>query len=271
MSIADNNQVSKPRRSRRRNGRRLLWLVFSVGLLAILSVGIYRARFITLPSLMDDATWIAPFDKYSTYRWNSDQEMTLYSYRVAGLAVFRWNIATRQVTLLQVKKHVSFTNFEESPSVMQGRRINQIMVVKAWIVNPGLGKNLKMPPPDHVWKLANTEDAAINHGSCVTSPDGKYVAYTARMQRPDPLGKLLRRFKFIHLPEPKTGVGIMVNDAEGKNARLLGFTEVEMPEKHTKYSNSGTTASLQNLQWRPDGKKLSFEYGDGIYAIPTKQ
>ena len=62
---------------------------------------------------------------------------------------------------------------------------------------------------------------------------------------------------------PKNRAGIWISNLDGSHLKLIG----EMPIEKSDLQNA--SSEIQNLQWLPSGKKVSYIYHGALYTVPV--
>ena len=93
------------------------------------------------------------------------------------------------------------------------------------------------------------------------SPSGNRIAWLLTSQRIPPLlafvGRLLPTF--VKNVSPSRTYQIRTTTLDGRDAREIGFQT----------AGTANLGSISDLKWNPDGKRVSFVYGDNLYIVPA--
>ena len=265
------------KRVRPRWQRCLLWASVRLLLLAGVGVGIgtvqMRAR---PPDLMAHAHRIASLARANGYYWTPKGELRLYAYQGHGTAALRWNEATQSTTFVEMLKPVkgqAFLNVmqDQRPSVNTARwQDKEVRILGAYKTYQPYPAGKPQPEPDYTWKIRVRTDLWSMPFSVALSPDGKKVAYMCLVPHIEWRDTIMQRLRRGYkAPFRGQGAAILISAVDGSRTDILGTVKDDMPNKPP-YSKSGTSFSLQGLFWCPDGKHLSFAYGDGVYEVPVK-
>jgi hypothetical protein len=116
--------------------------------------------------------------------------------------------------------------------------------------------------------------AHIDHA--VLSPKGDYIAWSLRCHATPPFSTFLQSKFHLKAFAPYDYMALYLSRADGSEMRLLG-TLPSKQEKSRRVNFLGfwvgrwrpwSEHDLQNLDWTPDGKKISFTYENRLYTLP---
>ncbi len=264
-----------PKRLRPRWQRWLLWS--SVRLFLLLGVGAgvgtvqWRSR---PPDLMAHAKRIASIAGAGGYYWTPRGELRLYRNQRNGTASLKWDQATQSATFVEMLKppkgqFFADPNRTKGPFATSSRRQDQqsqVLIVEAYKKDQPYTRDKPMPNADYTWKIRAMPGLQADFYDTALSPDGKRIAYKSLIPNVDWRDEIMRRVRRGYQP-PYRGQGavILISSVDGSRTEMLGKVKEDMPA-----TRSGTTYSLQCFYWRPDGKHLTFAYGDGVYEVPVK-
>ena len=273
--------VVTPTRLRPRWQRWLLWS--SVRLLILMGVGAgvgtVQWRRTHPPDLMAHVKRIASIAKASGYHWTSTGELRLFRHARKGTESLRWNQTTQTATVVEMLKPVKGQAFVDPArnigphmqAFYQQDKQSQIEIIEAsnhWqAYTPGKPR----PNPDYVWRIKSAPNVYSTFTDMSLSPDGSRIAYKCLMPRLDWRDEFWRRVRRgYQAPFRGQGAAILVSTVDGARTDVIGTVKEDMPASYSRYSQSGTTFSLQSVYWCPDGRHLSFAYGDGVYEVSVK-
>ena len=267
-----------PKRLRPRWQRWLLWSSVRLLLLAGVGVGVgtveWRSR---PPDLMAHAKRIASISGASGYYWTPKGELRLYRFTGNATASLKWDQSTQSVAFVEtlpklngqiVRPMSDYNLFVIRPN----QKSTQTKTVYGYTTHPTWTIYYDaLPKPDYIFKVKTLPNMIQDHQDVALSRDGKRIAYVGWMPHQNWRDVFWQRLKSGYKP-PFRGYGgaILVSAVDGSRTDIVGTVEQEGPDPHTLYSRSGTTFSLQGVFWCPDGKHLSFAYGDGVYEVPVK-
>ncbi len=264
------------KRARPRWQRWLMWASVRLLLVAGVGAGIgtvqMRAR---PPDLMAHAHRIASLAKAEGYYWTPNGELRLYEYRPEGTATLRWNQATQSTTFEELLMPGKDSFFQDpmrdvGPYVQTfAEGDKQFKIISAFNEPQHYSLSRPMPKPDYLWKIKVVPDMQTSFSSVSLSPDGKRIAYKCLVPHIEWRDAIMQRLRRGYkAPFRGQGAAILISAVDGSRTDILGVVKDDMPNKPP-YSKSGTAFSLQGLFWCPDGKHLSFAYGDGVYEVPV--
>lgn len=268
-----------PKRLRPRWQRWLLWSSVRLLLLAGVGAGVGTVQWRrTRPlDLMACSKRLAFLANATGYYWTPQGELRLYQYQRNGTASLKWDQATQKalfVEMLKPPKGQAFAdpNRNIGPHVQtisrQDKQVLTIGAYKKWQVHaPGK----PIAKPDYTWKIKAVPNMDALFIETALSPDGKRIAYKCFVPRVDWRDEILRRMRRGYKqPFRGQGAAILVSAVDGSQTKVVGVVKEDMPALPSRFSQSGTISALQAIYWRPDGKHLSFAYGDGVYEVPVK-
>lgn len=92
------------------------------------------------------------------------------------------------------------------------------------------------------------------------SPDGNRIAWLLTSARTPPMIAFLRRFLpgLVKNLTITRSYQILTSRVDGTDVREIGFQNADK-------ANTG----VSHLKWNPDGKRLSFVFGDSLYIVPA--
>lgn len=90
----------------------------------------------------------------------------------------------------------------------------------------------------------------------VLTPRNDVILYRAHQVWQSPLEAWVHRVCPSYRPLPRERETLWISDANGRGLRLLGYQAVEKG-RH-----------LDDVQFAPDGRTISFTYGKGLYTLP---
>ena len=276
----ETGSVEIGKRLRPRWQRWLLWSSVRLLVLAGAGAGVgtmqMRAR---PPDLMRHAKRIATVDAANGYFWTSKGELRLYQHQANGTASYKWDEATQKATLVgMLKSSTGQTNADptqdtnpHAQSIRWQDKERKIKIVEASKEQEPAKRGQSRRISDYTWKIRVIQGMSASFSDFRLSQDDKQIAYACAIPHSNWGDMLMQRLRLrYHAPFRKQSVTLLISSVDGRYTEALGTLKEDMPPPHTQYSHSGTTYSFQSLFWCPDGKHLSFMYGDGVWEVPVK-
>jgi hypothetical protein len=115
--------------------------------------------------------------------------------------------------------------------------------------------------PSHKYVVKMPPDTVID--DFVFSPRGDQIAWKLKLERVPPMARLLHRLYPRYSASPEHAVGLWVSDLDGRNLREIGHLDL-----HPAANSDTAEPEPEDVQWLPDGKRLSFLYKQALWIVP---
>jgi hypothetical protein len=134
-----------------------------------------------------------------------------------------------------------------------------------------IGAALRLVGANHVNFPAGSH---IDH--VAISPRGDYIAWALICHRDSALNRKLRRYLSWPAFQPRDYLAIYLSRPDGSDLHELGAAPCQGLRQRIDFIGgmvgrftSWSLPDIQNLDWTPDGKNISFTYHDHLYLLPV--